>query len=157
MVFHISIILVPIFLAGHVGLWRRGIGFGWPSLPNLLADVLTVAAVVTAFLIILQRATARTARKLSRPQDYILPLMITIPFISGFLIRYPTLNPASFEVTLLVHVLSANLLFVAVPLTKISHILLFPAMQVISEVAWHFPPDADEPIAVALGKENEPI
>ena len=31
--FHISVILVPLFLAGHIELWRSGIGLSWPALP----------------------------------------------------------------------------------------------------------------------------
>jgi hypothetical protein len=46
--FHAAIIVVPLFLAAHVVLWRRSLGFGWPSLPAAAADVLTVAAVATA-------------------------------------------------------------------------------------------------------------
>ena len=43
-VFHLSVVVVPIFLAGHIALWRRGLGISWPAIPNALATTLTIAA-----------------------------------------------------------------------------------------------------------------
>ena len=86
-----------------------------------------------------------------------MPPIIAVPFVSGFLVMHPAVNPFSYEAVLLVHVISANLVFVLMPVTKLSHCVLLPATHFISEVAWHFPPDAGGRVAVALGKENEAI
>ena len=155
--FHISVLLVPIFLAGHIALWRRGTGLSWPALPNIVADILTVVAVAAVVALILERALARASRSLSRFQDYALPLVIAVPFVSGFLVMHPHLNPFSFHAMLLVHVVSADIVLILTPLTKISHCVLLPLTQVVSEVAWHFPPHAGSKVAAALGKEGEPI
>jgi nitrate reductase gamma subunit len=157
LVFHVSIILVPIFLAGHIVLWRRGLGVSWPAIPHLLADVLTVAAVATALLLVIQRACARDTRSLSRFQDYFLPLFIAVPFATGFFVMHPAWNLLSFEWALLLHVMSANVLFILIPLTKLSHSVLLPSTQLVSEVAWHWPSDAGSKVAAALGKEGEPV
>lgn len=157
LVFHVAIILVPIFLAGHIALWRQGTGLSWPAIPNLLADVLTVAAVVTIVLLLVQRATARHTRSLSRFQDYFLPVYIAVPLVSGFLVMHPAWNPFAYEFTLLVHVASADILLIMIPMTKLSHAVLLPSTQLISEVAWHWPTDAGRRVGVALGKESEPI
>jgi len=157
MCFHVSIILVPVFLVGHIALWKMSIGLSWFAIPNNLADILTIAAVVTAVLLVAERAIARASRALSRFQDYALPLVIAMPFASGFLVMHPVWNPFSFEVAMFVHVMSANIVLVLIPLTKLSHMILLPATQLVSELSWHFPPDAGSKVAVALGKENEPI
>ena len=156
-VFHVAVILVPLFLAGHIELWKVGLGLSWPALPNSVATVLSVAAVAAALAVVIQRAISRDARPLSRFQDYALPLLIAGVFASGFLVMHPAWNPFSLEPVLLVHVLTADLLLFLVPLTKLSHMILLPFTQLISELAWHFPPDAGSRVAVALGKENEPI
>lgn len=156
-VFHLGVILVPLFLAGHVELWRKGVGVSWPALPNPVATALTLAVVVTGLAVVVQRAAARDSRALSRFQDYALPLFIAVPFVSGFLVMHPAWNPFSRDPTLLVHVLSADILIFLVPLTKLSHMILLPFTQLVSELAWHFPPDAGSRVAVTLGKENEPI
>lgn len=155
--FHVAIIIVPIFLAGHIVLWTRSLGLWWPAIPNYLADVLTIVAVVTAVALVIQRAAARATRALSRFQDYALPLIIAVPFASGFMVMHPGVNPFSYEAMLLVHVLSANLLLILIPITKLSHIVLIPTVQLVSEVVWHWPPDAGSKLAVTLGKEDEPI
>ena len=155
--FHVAILIVPIFLGGHVVLWARGLGISWPAIPNQLADVLTIVAIITAVALVIQRAAARPTRALSRFQDYAIPLVVAVPFVSGFLVMHPLAGPFSYEATLFVHIMSANLVFVLTPITKLSHMVLLPSVQLVSEVAWHWPPDAGSKVAVALGKENEPI
>ncbi len=155
--FHIAVILVPIFLAGHIALWKRGTSLSWPALPNLASDILTIIAVISAVAIVIQRSMAKASRGLSRFQDYALPLIIAIPFATGFLVMHPQWNPFPFNVMFLLHVVSANVVLILVPLTKISHCVLLPLTQLVSEVAWHFPENAGSKVGVALGKEGEPI
>jgi nitrate reductase gamma subunit len=157
LLFHAGVILVPLFLAGHIQLWNRGLGLSWPAIPNGVATTLTWIVIVTAVAVVVQRMAARDSRALSRFQDYALPLFIAVPFLSGFLVMHPAWNPFGRDPTLLVHVLSADLLIFMVPLTKLSHMILLPLTQLVSELAWHFPPDAGRQVAVTLGKENEPI
>lgn len=157
LVFHVSILLTPIFLAGHISLWKRALGLSWPSISNNTADVLTITTLLTAMLLVVLRALAQDSRALSRFQDYALPLVIAVPFATGFLVMHPVLNPCGYEAMLLMHVMSANFLLVLIPLTKLSHMILLPATQLVSELAWHFPPDAGSRVAAALGKEKEPI
>ena len=156
-VFHIAILVVPVFLAGHVALWARGLGLSWPAVPNAVADVLTIVAVSTAVLLLAQRLFSRATRRLSRFQDYALPPLIAVPFATGFLMMHPALNPFDYQATFLVHVMSANLIFVLTPLTKLSHMVLMPSTQLVAELAWHWPVDSGSAVARALGKEGEPV
>lgn len=156
-VLHAAVLLVPLFLAGHIELWRRGIGLSWPALPNAIATTLTVVGVVAGVAVVVQRLVSRESRSLSRFQDYALPMFIAFVLASGFLVMHPTWNPFGRDGTLLVHALGADLLLFLVPLTKLSHMVLLPFTQLVSELAWHFPPDAGARVAVALGKEKEPV
>ena len=52
-IFHLAVIIVPVFLRGHIELWQRGIGFTWPGISNTLADTLTIVAIVAALLLFL--------------------------------------------------------------------------------------------------------
>jgi nitrate reductase gamma subunit len=157
LVFHVSVIVVPIFLAGHIALWAAGTGVSWPAISNGLADILTIAAVATALLLVVERAAAADSRVLSRFQDYAIPLLIALPFASGFLVRHPTWNPFPLDAALFVHVVSANLLLILIPLTKLSHMILLPATPMVTELAWHFPPDAGRQVGVMLDKVEQPI
>lgn len=155
--FHAAVIVVPIFLAGHVALVRAGTGWSWPAIGPGLADALTIVAVVTALLLVLQRAGARDTRTLSRFQDFALPVLIALPFASGFLVAHPGWNPVAFDLTLFVHVASADLVLILMPITKLSHMVLLPATQMVSELGWHFPPEAGRLVGAAIGREERPI
>ena len=114
-------------------------------------------AVVTAVILVVLRATARDTRRLSRFGDYFMPLFIALTFVSGFFVMHPAANPFSLDAMLLIHVLRAELLFVMIPLTKLSHCVLLPGTQFVSELAWHWPADSGSKVCIALGKENAPI
>ena len=67
--------------------------------------------------------------------------------------KMPNVNPFSWQVTMLIHVLSAELLFVVIPFTKLAHIVLF-AFDRVSAVHWQLRPGAGDKVAEALfGKE----
>jgi nitrate reductase gamma subunit len=157
MLFHIAIIITPIFLSAHILLWERGLGIGWPAISNSVADYLTLIAIVTGTALFVQRVGAQASRAISRVQDYLFPILILVPFISGYLGMHPDINPFGYQSTMLVHVLSGNLIFLLIPFTKMSHVALFPGTQLISELGWHLRPGAGEQVAMILGKENEPI
>jgi nitrate reductase gamma subunit len=155
--FHVGVILVPLLLAGHIALWEKALGIHWPALPNNVSTTLTLVVLVAILAVLIQRLSARDSRALGRFQDYAIPLFIAVPFLTGFLVMHPAWNPFGRDSTLLVHMLSADFLIFMVPLTKLSHMILLPFTQLISELAWHFPPDAGSRVGLTLGKENEPI
>jgi nitrate reductase gamma subunit len=156
-VFHVCIILVPVFLGAHILLWERGLGIGWPAISQTWADWLTLAAIVSSLFLFIRRVRARATRALSRTQDYLLPLIIAVPFVSGYLAMHPAFNPFSYNATMFVHVMSGNLIFVLIPFSKLSHVALFPTTQLISELGWHLAPESGRRVALALGKEGEAI
>jgi nitrate reductase gamma subunit len=156
-VFHLAIMIVPVFLAGHIILWFRNTGLSWPAIPNALADVLTIVAVTAAVALAVQRLAAKSTRALSRFQDYALLIVIALPFVSGFMVMHPAYNPYSYSAVLFIHVMSANLIMVLIPLTKLTHALLLPGVQMVAELGWHWPADAGSKLAVTLGKEGARI
>lgn len=155
--FHAAILIVPVFLAGHVALWTRGIGLTWPALPSVVADVLTILAVVTAAALAILRITAKATRAITKPADYALLVAVALPFITGFLVMHPAFDPFGYERVLFLHVMSGNLVFVLLPTTKLAHAALLPGTQLVAEVGWHWPADSGNRVGRALGKEAEPV
>ena len=155
--FHLGVILVPIFFAGHVRLWRRGVGFGWPALPASVADALTLLTIATGLLLLAGRASLRASRQLSRPQDWVLPPLIALEFLCGYLLAHPGSNPFQLQATMLVHAAAGDLLLLVTPFTKIAHCVMLPFSQVVSEMAWRLVPGAGQAVAKTLGKEGKPI
>jgi len=156
-IFHLAVIITPIFLGAHILLWQRGLGLSWPALAQPLADAVTLAGIVAGVVLIVQRISVRASRELSRLQDYLLPVLITIIFATGYLALHPASNPLSYDAVMLIHVVCGNLLLIALPFSKLSHAMLFPITRLVSEMGWHLAPDAGQRVAVALHKEDQPI
>ncbi|MEW5993551.1 MAG: hypothetical protein AB1744_04055 [Candidatus Zixiibacteriota bacterium] len=156
-IFHIGLLLAPIFLFAHIELWRGVLGFGWPALPPLWADVLTVSTVVAALLLFLGRVASRNARFLSRRQDYFWPLLLIAPFVTGFVCANTSISPWSYQFFMLVHVLSAELIFLLIPFTKIAHCVIMPLSQLIITLAWKFPARVDDDVCTTLDKKGAPV
>jgi len=155
--FHVGLMLVPIFLAGHIRLWRRGVGIGWPALPASLADALTILTLVTGVALLVGRAWFVASREMSRPQDWILPPLIAFEFLSGYLLAHPASNPLDLQLVTFLHVGVGDLLLLVTPFTKIAHCAMLPFSQLVSEMAWRFVPGAGHEVVKTLGKEGQPI
>jgi nitrate reductase gamma subunit len=157
MLFHVCIIVTPIFLGAHIMLWDRGLGISWPEIGNSVADYLTLIGIATGIALFVDRLGVRASRALSRPQDFLLPVLLVVPLVTGYLAMHPGTNPFGYNGTMFVHVMSGNLIFLLIPFSKMSHMALFPGTQLVSDLGWHLQPGAGQQVALALGKENEPI
>jgi nitrate reductase gamma subunit len=151
--FHIGAIVVPLFLADHIALWEKVTGWNLPALGPVLADTLTVLTILTLLVLLAYRSFFRKMRVISRPSDYSILVLVLAPFLTGFLAAHPSFNPLRWEAMFILHLLSAELLFVLVPFTKMSHIVLI-FFDRISEMHWQLKPGAGARVANALyGKE----
>ncbi len=157
--FHAGVLLVPVLAAGHPRLWARGLGVTSviPGLPGVIADVLTVSTVITGALLLAGRAWNPASRSLSRLQDWALPALIVLAFVSGFLLAHPAANPLGSRPVLLIHIATGDLLLVLTPFTKIAHCATLPLSQLVNEMAWRFVPGAGHEVTKTLGKEGQPI
>jgi nitrate reductase gamma subunit len=84
-------------------------------------------------------------------------LLLLIPFVSGFVCAHLQASPVIYQLFMLLHVLSADLIFILMPFTKIAHCVLMPLSQVICTLAWKFPPDTDEAVCITLNKKGDPV
>jgi len=152
-IFHVGAILVPLFCANHIVLWEEWLGIGLPSLGRGVADILTLTTIGSCLLLLGYRVVIRRARDLSRPSDYVLLIMVLIPFASGFLAAHPQLCPIPWGGMMLTHILSAEALMIVAPFTKLSHVVLF-VFDRLSAVHWQLRPGAGEETAEALFGEE---
>lgn len=155
--FHVGLILVPLFLAAHIVLWKTGLGISWPAIPQFLADVLTIIVIIAGPALFLGRLLHKGARAISRVQDYIWPLLLTVPAFTGFLCANLGLSPGAYQFWMLLHIWAANLIMILMPFTKIAHCILMPVTQFVSAVGWKFPEGSGDKVAGTLGKRGQPI
>lgn len=147
--FHIGIILVPLFLADHIVLWEGLLGVSLPSIGRAAADTLSLITLVCLLVLLGLRMFSRRHRGVSRPIDYGLLICVIVPFATGFLASHPAYNPFRWDVVMLIHLLSAELLFILIPFTKLAHVVMF-AFDRISEIHWQLRPGAGDKVAQAL-------
>jgi nitrate reductase gamma subunit len=156
-IFHVGLILVPIFYAGHIRLWERGLGFGWFSLPAWLADGLTLLTIATAVGLLVARAASQQSRAVSRMEDWAVMVLILVEFATGYLLGHPHQNPFSLDVTMLVHVYCGDVLLILTPFSKIVHCIMLPFSQFVCELGWRLVPGVGREVVKTLGKEGKPI
>lgn len=155
--FHIGLLIVPVFLFAHVELWKSSIGVSWVTIPYNWVYLLTVSAIVFGIALLFGRMLNKSSSFLSRKQDYLWPILLLIPFVTGFVCAHLNVSPNNYQFLMLMHVLSADLIFILVPFTKIAHCVLMPLSQVVCTIAWKFPPNTDEANCKTLKKEGVPV
>ena len=155
--FHVGLLLVPIFLFAHIQLWKSAIGFGWWAIPKGLADILTITIIICGILLFIGRVSSTASNFISRKQDYWWPLLLLLPFITGFLCMNSSLAASTYQFLILIHILAAELIFILLPFTKIAHCILMPLSQFIANLAWKFPANTDDDICTTLNKKGAPV
>jgi nitrate reductase gamma subunit len=151
---HIGLIAIPLLLVDHVVMWEAFLKADLPAIGKGAADFLTLFTIGCILVLLACRTFVPRQRIVSRRADYIVLVLVLLPFASGYLASHPRANPFPWDVMMLVHLLSAETLFVAVPFSKLAHVVLF-FFDRISAVHWQLRPGAGERVAEALLREEE--
>jgi hypothetical protein len=129
-VFHLGFFVTLFGTSGHALIWDHFFGVSWTGLP---AGVLTWSAVITlAALVVLvvNHLVNPAMRVLGSPRQLVSHLIGGLPVVTGLALTQGWLQPFTLGMT--VHILSAELLLVCIPLSRLSHILLF----FVTRTAW---------------------
>ena len=119
---HIGLLFTPVFLLGHNVLLQERWGFSLPTISEGTADLLTILVIVSAVFLILRRIALTEVRIITDIKDYLMIAVAVAPFVTGLIAH---LQIGSYQFWLIVHILSGELLLIAIPLTKLSHFILF--------------------------------
>jgi nitrate reductase gamma subunit len=123
---HIGLLFTPIFLQGHNVLLKERWGISLWTIPESLADLLTIAVIVAAVFLALRRIALAEVRIITNAYDYLMLLIAVAPFITGIIAHYQIAN---YQFWLILHILCGEILLVAIPFTKLSHFVLFFASR----------------------------
>ena len=118
-VFHIGLLIVLFLLVPHISLIEAATGLSWPGLPTPLVDFFAALALIALSAILWHRLTHPVLRLLSTGEDYLVWAVTFLPLLTGYL----TYHHLFFSYTglLAAHILSAELLLVVFPFTKLMH------------------------------------
>jgi len=101
---------------------QEKVGLSFAFLNQNLADILSWGVIISAVFLLLRRFALPEVRILTTKHDYIVLFLSVAPFITGLICRYELGN---YSFWLPAHIISGEMLLIAVPFTKLSHILLF--------------------------------
>jgi nitrate reductase gamma subunit len=122
-VFHIGLIFTPLFLLGHNLLLHQSIGIRLWTISEATADVLTLAVILCGIFLLARRLLLPEVRFVTSASDYLLLALAVAPFVTGFLAHHQWLP---YRGILIVHILTGEILLVAIPFTRLRHMLYFP-------------------------------
>lgn len=120
--FHLCVIILPLFLLAHIVLWYESWEILWWSLPDMLADLMALWVILACIYFLVRRWMIPEVKKVTRPVDVLLLVIIFIAVLTGFL-AYHQWGP--YRPILILHVLAGEMLLVAIPFSKLGHMLFF--------------------------------
>ncbi len=95
--FHIFLIAIPIWLSGHIALWEESrFQWSWPALPDTWADWMTLLVLGLAAYFVMRRVILGNIRRTTSTSDYLLIVITTLPFLTGYFLTHGSLNSLPF-------------------------------------------------------------
>ncbi len=90
------------------------------SLPEGFTDAVTLLVILCCVIFLLRRVALRDVNFLTDASDYAVLLIAAAPFITGFLAYH---NIGSYHFWIILHILSGEIMLVAIPFTKLRHMI----------------------------------
>jgi nitrate reductase gamma subunit len=120
--FHICLLATPLFLMGHAVMWQEAWGIRWWSLPEGVADVMTLLVIFACLFFIVRRMIRAEVRNVTDAPDFLLAAVVMAPFVTGFVAHQQWLP---YRPMLIVHMVSGALALLLIPWTRLVHMVWF--------------------------------
>ena len=121
--FHICLLITPIFLLAHIILVEEAWNLSWWSLPDGLADAMTLIVITGCIFFLVRRLTNPEVQYVTSASDFVLLAIIAAPFVTGFLAYYQWFG---YKFFVIIHILAGEIMLVAIPFTRLSHMITAP-------------------------------
>lgn len=116
-IFHFFLFVVPIWLAGHISLWEESrFEWSWISLPDAWADWMTLILLGIGVFFLFRHVLSREVRSNSSISDYVLIILATLPFMTGYFLTHGTVDSIAFlsDNIMTFHILSGEAMMIMV-------------------------------------------
>ena len=121
--FHICLFITPLFLLSHVVLWDESWNLSWWTLPDALADVMTLLVIGGCVFFFIRRRIRPEVKYLTSVSDYVILGIVAAPFLTGFLAYHQWFGYPFFVI---LHIVSGEVMLVAIPFSRLSHMIFSP-------------------------------
>ena len=121
--FHLCLIITPVFLLSHAILWDESWNINLWTLPDGVADIMTLIVVGSCIFFLIRRLVSPEVQYVTSASDYAILAIVALPFITGFIAYHQWFNYPFF---MILHIISGEIMLVAIPFTRLSHMLFSP-------------------------------
>jgi nitrate reductase gamma subunit len=121
-IFHLCLLITPIFLLAHNVMLRESWGIKWWSLPPIAADIMTVAVVIGGLFFIGRRLRLPEVKNVTTYSDFLLIALVLAPFVTGFIAYHQWF---AYKTMVILHIVTGALMLMAIPFTRLAHMLFF--------------------------------
>ncbi|MDD3449727.1 MAG: hypothetical protein PHF72_11940 [Gammaproteobacteria bacterium] len=118
-IFHIGLFITVLLFEPHIELIRNLIGISWPGLPSPVVDAAAIISIIALIVVLANRITDPVKRFLSNFEDYLTWTLTLLPLLTGYLAYHHLF--LNYTLMLALHILTVELLLVALPFTKLFH------------------------------------
>jgi nitrate reductase gamma subunit len=119
--FHVSLILAPIFLLAHTIHWQEGVlGVKWWSFPEWLTDVMAWIVVLAGLHFAIRRITQAQVRYVTSWVDFVVLAIVVAPFATGIVAYHQWGDPLTWTT---IHILTGELWLITIPFSRLSHVI----------------------------------
>ena len=122
-IFHIGLLVIIFFFIPHTQFFKDVFGVFWNGWPNYIIDFFTVLSIAAMLYTLASRFYDPTRRILSKMSDYFAWLVTFLPILTGYM-AFHRLG-MDYTTMLAVHILSVELLMIALPISKLTHAITF--------------------------------
>ena len=117
--FHLGFLIALLFLSQHILLVKNAFRISWPALPPGVISVAAVLSVAAMAALLVHRITDPVKRLISDFQDYLVWALTLLPLLTGLALDMA----ADYQNMLIAHLISVELLLIAIPFTRLAHML----------------------------------
>jgi len=121
--FHLCLVITPVFLLSHAILWNESWNINLWTLPDGVADTMTLVVIGSCIFFLVRRLVSPEVQYVTSASDYVILAIVALPFITGFIAYHQWFNYPFF---MILHILSGEIMLVAIPFTRLSHMLFSP-------------------------------
>lgn len=122
-IFHICLLLTPLFLLAHIMMIDESWNLSWWSLPEGAAVFMTVLVIAGCVFFLVRRLVSPEVQYVTSASDFAILAIVAAPFLTGLLAYYQWFD---YQIMVILHILSGEIMLVAIPFTRLSHMFLAP-------------------------------
>jgi len=120
--FHFCLLVTPLFVMGHAVMWKQAWGIRWWSLPEGVADAMSLVVVFVCLFFIIRRLIRPEVRNVTFSSDFLLAGLVMAPFATGFVAHQQWLP---YRPMLIAHIISGAACLLLIPWTRLVHMIWF--------------------------------